>query len=206
MPSEGPQARGVPVSSPDNPAATTPLGAERFEVGGTDGGSRRCSGALPGTPAGATGRAGRRAVAVVLTVLVAAGVARAYAAAARPIQPGLTLGLHAIEPNGRRWTRGGVVMNLPVEGRRLLLDIAFPIPQVVTRPQEVAVWLDGKPVRRVTLADGAWRTIEVPVDRPLGRFVLLQLRVGYTFVPGQLGFGADPRRLGVLIRPVRWAS
>jgi hypothetical protein len=156
-------------------------------------------------PARAGWRPGRGLLAAVLAILVGAGAARVHASAVRPVQPGLVLGLHAPEPNGLRWTRGGVVMNLAVGGRRLQLDVACPIPQVAARPQQVTVWLDGVLVRRITIGDQAWKTIDLPIDGPLGRHVLLQLRTGYTFVPAALGFD-DPRRLGILTRPIRWIS
>jgi hypothetical protein len=42
------------------------------------------------------------------------------------------------------------------------------------------------------------------VTKPLGSGVILQIRVGYSFVPAELGDAPDPRRLGVLVSPPHW--
>ena len=147
----------------------------------------------------------RRPIALGLAVLLAVAVgARARTAATRPVQPGYEFGLHAVEPPGVRWTRGGALLDLPVQGRTLRVTVACPIPQITGRPQRVTVLLDGVAVGDVTLADAAWRTVEVPVAKPPGSHVVLGLRVGYTFVPAALGLNADARRLGVLVRAVGW--
>jgi O-antigen ligase len=146
-----------------------------------------------------------RPLALGLAVLLAVAVgARARTAAARPVQPGYEFGLHALEPPGVRWTRGGALMDLLVQGRTLRVTVACPIPQIAGRPQRVTVLLDGVTVSEVTLADAGWRTVEVPVARPPGSHVVLGLRVGYTFVPAALGLNADARQLGVLVRAVGW--
>lgn len=105
-----------------------------------------------------------------------------------------------------RWTRGGAMLTLRVEGRVLRLALACPIPQVRGRPQTVSIRLDRAPVRRVTLETPAWKTVEIPVDKRVGSTVVLQLRVGYTFVPAALGLNDDARHLGILMKPLAWAE
>jgi hypothetical protein len=95
---------------------------------------------------------------------------------------------------------------LRVEGRALVLRLAYPLADVVGRPQTVEIALDGKPVRRITLDTADWRLVIVPVPGPLGRTVHVELRVGFTVVPAALGVNADTRRIGVLTQAVAWGA
>lgn len=149
-------------------------------------------------------RPGRGWVVGVLVVVGVAGGFRAHATAMRPIPRGFTFGLHEREADGTRWTRGGAVLEVPVAGRVLRFDVAYPIPEASRRPQRVTVLVDGSPVRRITLTDPAWKTVEIPIEKPLGRRVLLGVRVEHTFIPAAIGVSPDTRRLGVLVRSLRW--
>jgi O-antigen ligase len=149
-------------------------------------------------------RPGRGWVVGVLVVVGVAGGFRAHAAAMRPVPRGFAFGLHEREADGTRWTRGGAVLEVPVAGRVLRFDVAYPIPETSRRPQRVTVLVDGSPVRRITLTDPAWKTVEIPIEKPLGSRVLLGVRVGYTFIPAAIGVSPDTRRLGVLVRSLRW--
>ena len=68
----------------------------------------------------------------------------------------------------------------------------------------MTVLVDGSRVRRITLTDPAWKTVEIPIGKPFGSRVLLGVRVGYTFIPAAIGVSPDTRRLGVLVRSLRW--
>jgi O-antigen ligase len=151
-------------------------------------------------------RAGPRLAAALVTVLVVAGAFRAHAAAARPIPPGYSWGLHDWQaPDGSVWTRGGAVLKLRVQGPVLRLAFAFPVSPLAGS-QRVEILLDGTPVGRLVLDAPAWRTVEIPVAAPTGRHVLLGIRVARTFTPAGLRLSIDPRRMGVLMRPAAWPA
>ncbi|HEV8306845.1 MAG TPA: O-antigen ligase family protein [Methylomirabilota bacterium] len=153
----------------------------------------------------------RRWLAVGAAALLVALGFRVHTVAARPVPVGYEWGFHGWEyapevfEARARWTSGGAVASLRVEGRALHLDFACPSPQVSGRPQEVSVLLDGLPAGRVVLdSPTAWKALDLPVTKPLGSGVILQIRVGYSFVPAELGDAPDPRRLGVLVSPPHW--
>jgi hypothetical protein len=112
-------------------------------------------------------------------------------------------GLHPSEGD-RRWTAGGAWFTIPVEGRVLRVTLSGPDPRWIGRAQEVRLRLDGAPVARLRLDGVGWRTLDVPVDRPLGAAVRVEIGVAYSFVPAELGLDADTRRLGVALQPVQW--
>jgi len=152
-------------------------------------------------------RVPRRWIAALLAIVAVAGALRVQEITARPVPVGYSWGFHDWQRGEVRWTRGGAVLNLRVEGRALRLTLAGPDPQVTGRPQTVSVWLDGTPVQQMTLDTPGWtgwRTTEIPVNKPVGSTVLLQIRAGYSFVPASLGLNEDTRRLGVLMRPITW--
>jgi O-antigen ligase len=149
----------------------------------------------------------RRALAAVAVGLVLLGV-RAEAAWRRPVTPGYEAGFHRWErqPDGgaARWTRGRAATTVPVRGRVLELAFGVPIRDIAARPQQVRVWVDGerRPDLRLTTPD--WQRIAVPVRPPVGRHTLVEIEVGYTFVPARLSASRDERRLGVMMREATW--
>jgi O-antigen ligase len=147
-------------------------------------------------------RLGRRWRAVGLAVLVVIAGVRLHAVMLRPA-PG-AWGFHDWQPGEMRWTRGGAWLALPVGGPILRLTFAGPDPRITGRPQQVLVTLDGVRVGWISLAPGIWTTLDVPVGKPVGTTVLLQLRPAYTFIPAALGINDDSRRLGVLVKPLLW--
>jgi hypothetical protein len=120
-----------------------------------------------------------------------------------PIVP--SWGLHA-SSGDHRWTGGAAWFTVPVEGRVLRLTFSGPDPRSTGRPQEVRLRLDGTTVARLRLDNVGWRTLDVPVDRPPGAVVRVEIGVAYSFVPAALGLSADPRRLGVALQPVQWLN
>jgi O-antigen ligase len=157
-------------------------------------------------------RALRPSVRRLAWVLAAAGVVllvvRLEAALRRPVPPGYEAGFHRWErqPDGTsaRWTGGRAALTARVEGRVLVLPLRAPIPGLAARPQVVTVWVDGLPVGTVRLAAPDWEPLAVPVARPPGTHVLLELETAYTFVPARLGASSDTRRLGVMVGPLAW--
>ena len=88
----------------------------------------------------------------------------------RPVTPGYEAGFHRWErqPDGRaaRWTRGRAALSVPVRGPALELAFRAPIRDVAARPQQVRVWLDGRPAAALTLATPDWQAVTLPVGRP----------------------------------------
>jgi O-antigen ligase len=149
-------------------------------------------------------RVPRRWIAALLAIVAVAGAWRVQEVTARPVPGDYAWGFSDWQ-GGEVWRiRGGAVLNLRVEGRALRLTLASPDPQVTGRPQTVSVWLDGTPVQPMTLDTPGWRTTEIPVHKPVGSAVLLQIRAGDSFVPAFLGRTENARRRGVLIRPITW--
>jgi hypothetical protein len=147
-------------------------------------------------------------------LLVGIGIAlallggRAAEALRRPVTPGYEAGFHRWErqPDGRaaRWTRGRAALSVPAGGPALELAFRAPIRDVAARPQQVRVWLDGRPAPTMTLASPEWQTITLPVDQPVGSPVLVEVEPGYTFVPSQAAPSRDHRRLGVMMAELVW--
>jgi O-Antigen ligase len=148
-------------------------------------------------------------LAVVAVVLIL-GAVRVHSAVHRPVPIGYTWGLHPGEVANARWTRGGAVLNLPVQGRMLVLNFAFPVAHVTPRPQRVTVLVDGVEVRRLEVlrlgfrSPSDWDVVEVPIDKAPDAPVLVQVRVAYSIVPADLGVNTDTRRLGVLMKGPSW--
>jgi O-antigen ligase len=148
-------------------------------------------------------------LAVVAVVLIL-GAVRVHSAIHRPVPIGYTWGFHPGEVANARWTRGGAVLNLPVQGHMLVLSFAFPVAHVTPRPQRVTVLVDGVEVRRLEVlrlgfrSPSDWDVVEVPIDKAPDAPVLVQVRVAYTIVPADLGVNTDTRRLGVLMKGPSW--
>jgi O-antigen ligase len=143
-------------------------------------------------------------VAIVAAVLVL-GSLRVEAGLRRPVPVGYAWGLYPGEPDQIRWTRGGAVFNFPANGTGLTLAFAFPIPQVIHRPQHVTVIVDGKPFRQIVFdSPWTWEVVDIPVDKPRGTPVLVQVGVSRTVVPAALRINSDTRTLGVLMKPPVW--
>lgn len=152
-------------------------------------------------------RAPRRAVAAGVAVLLVLFGLRVHAVATHPFAPGYTSGVYDWEVwDGRdaRWTRRAAFLTLSVQGRVLRFAVACPLLRVVERPQPVSILLDGRLVRELTLDTPAWRTVEIPVARPVGSPLFLQVRVGYTVVPVRLGVAESFLELGILITRPAW--
>lgn len=146
------------------------------------------------------------AIAVALVVLAV----RAEAALRRPVTPGYEAGFYRWErqPDGRaaRWTNGRAAMTVPVRGPVLELAFGAPIRGIAARPQRVRVWVDGERRPDLRLAAPDWQTVAVPVRAPVGGHALVEVEVGYTFVPSRLSPSRDDRRLGVMMREVTWRN
>jgi hypothetical protein len=95
-------------------------------------------------------------------------------------------------------------MTVRIQGPILVLSFSAPLPDVAARPQAVTVWVDGRPAGTVRLATPEWHSLSVPVGRPIGGHVLVELETAYTTVPARLTGSADTRRLGVMVGPVVW--
>jgi hypothetical protein len=163
--------------------------------------------AISGASRRSSGRVvSRRVLLVLLTVLgVAAGV-RVHAALARPLRPGLSLGVYGPEPGGARWTRSRALGLVRVQGSVLRLPMAFPVPPALGVRQTVDVLVNGVPVRRVALEASGWTVVDIPFTEPAGATVRVELRAHHTVVPSALGWSGDTRRLGVLLGPASWAQ
>jgi hypothetical protein len=139
--------------------------------------------------------------------LVLLGV-RAEAAWRRPVTPGYEAGFYRWERQAdggaARWTHGRAAMTVPVRGRVLELAFAAPIRDIAARPQRVRVWVDGERRPDLRLATPDWQRIAVPVRPPVGSHSLVEVEVGYTFVPARLAASRDDRRLGVMMREAIW--
>jgi O-antigen ligase len=153
---------------------------------------------------GASRRWGAAGLAAGLLLL---GV-RTTLALQRPVSPGYDAGFHRWErqPDGgaARWTRGRAATSLPVGGRVLALRLRAPLPGVEARPQVVRVWVDGGAPAVVRLAGPEWQALAVPVHRPRGAHVLVELEPAYTVVPARVAGSRDERRLGVMVGEVAW--
>lgn len=160
-------------------------------------------------PAAPAVRVPRRVLWVAAALLVLVAGARVYAVVERPLPPDLADRLHReweywADPAGARWTRGSAVLTSRVAGPSMRLAIGFPVAHLAPRPQKVTVLVDGTRVGALTLDTPPWRVLDVPVAKPIGSLVVVQLRVAYTVTPVELGLGADPRRLGVMVKPIAW--
>jgi hypothetical protein len=56
----------------------------------------------------------------------------------------------------------------------------------------------------VTLATPDWQAVTLPVGRPIGAAVLVEVEPGYTFVPSRVSPSRDDRRLGVMMAEPVW--
>jgi O-antigen ligase len=143
----------------------------------------------------------------VAVALVLAG-ARTYEALQRPVSPGYEGGFYRWErqPEGgaARWTRGRAAASVPAQGRVLTLRFRAPIPDVERRPQLVRVWVDRRAPETIRLATSQWHALDVRLDKPPGAPVLIELEVGYTFVPSQIAASRDQRTLGVMMGELLW--
>jgi O-antigen ligase len=140
---------------------------------------------------------------LVLAVILILGAVRVHAVLRRPIPIGYSWGFHAGDPAHDRWTRGGAIMNLPAQGRTLTLAFAFPV--ITARPQRVTVLVDGVEIRRLAFRSPSdWSVVEVPIDKPRGAPVLVQVRVAYSIVPADLGVYPDSRHFGVVMKAPSW--
>ncbi len=151
-------------------------------------------------------RVPRRSAAVVLALLVLAGALRTHTAITRPVPPDYAWGFYPEYEGRLRWTHRVAFMNVRVKSSVLQLTFACPIPQVVDYPQWVSIALDGSEVLRVTLNTPSWKTVEIPVAKPVGSVVLVQLRVRYTFSYAALGLNSYTQRFGILLQPIRWTD
>jgi O-antigen ligase len=141
----------------------------------------------------------------VIAAVLAVTTLRIDAVLRRPVPIGYAWGLHAGDVREARWTRGGAVLNLPVQGKVLTLAFAFPVPQI-SEPQRVTVLVDGVQFRQIVLrpSPSTWEIVEIPVDKAAGAPLLVQVRVAYFIVPEKLFGSSDRRRYGVLMRPLSW--
>jgi hypothetical protein len=159
-------------------------------------------------PQWAPGRFARRLVWVLAAAGLVLLVLRFEAALRRPIPAGYEAGFYRWErqPDGTaaRWTGGRAAQTARVEGRVLVLTLRAPIPDLAVRPQIVTVWVDGRPAGTVRLAAPDWQPLAVPVDRPPGDHVLVELETAYTFVPSRAASPGDTRRLGVMVGALAW--
>jgi len=159
-------------------------------------------------PHAAPQRLGRRAWIVVLAGLVLAGGLRGYQASQYPFHHPYEAGFYRWErqpdDTPARWTGRRAALAVTPEGPTLLLDVAVPTPVVSHRPQRLTVWIEGRQVTEVTLADPHWRTLRISLEPAARPTVLLTLRTAYTFNPQAAGVGADARDLGVMLKPPRW--
>jgi O-antigen ligase len=150
----------------------------------------------------------RWALLVGLGIALALLGGRAAEALRRPVTPGYEAGFHRWErqPDGRpaRWTRGRAALSVPARGPALELAFRAPIRDLAARPQQVRVWLDGRPAATITFAAPDWQTITLPVGQPVGSPVLVEVEPGYTFVPSQEAPSRDHRRLGVMMAELVW--
>jgi hypothetical protein len=150
----------------------------------------------------------RRVLLVVLGVALILLGGRAAQALRRPVSPGYEAGFHRWErqPDGRpaRWTRGRAALSVPVRGSAIELAFRAPMHDIAARPQQVRVWLDGRPAAAVTLAAPDWRRLTLPVGQPVGAPVLVEVEPGYTFVPSRVSPSGDHRRLGVMMAEPAW--
>jgi hypothetical protein len=108
------------------------------------------------------------------------------------------------EGGAARWTRRRAAVSVPAQGRVLALRLRAPIPDVERRPQVVRVWVDRRGPETVRLATGAWQALDVRIDKPPGAPVLVELEVGYTFVPSRVAASRDQRTLGVMVGELAW--
>jgi O-antigen ligase len=147
-----------------------------------------------------------RSMGAAVVILIAGAGLRLHEATARPVPRGLTIGLYGSDGDETRWTGGGALMVVPVEGRVLRLPLGFPIPPIPGRPQTAAVSLDGINIRTITFGspNATWTTVEIPVSKPLGSTVRVEIRTAFTFIPAVRGMSSDSRRLGVLTKAVTW--
>ncbi len=145
-----------------------------------------------------------------LVLLLVLAAWRIEAALSRPLPPDFSRGMYRWErqPDGKpaRWTQGRAYVNLRVAGSTLRLELAALFPGVENRPQTVHIRLDGVSAKVVELAHPRWTAVDIPVAKPLGSYVLLGIETRYTVVPNALGWGSDPRPLGVMTRPLDWQS
>jgi len=148
-------------------------------------------------------RVSRAFAMTVLGGLLVLGGVRIFGALQRSLPTDYVWGLNP-QPGTLQWSHRAVFMNLVTRGSMLRLEVACPVPQVAARPQTVSVLVDGVPMTRVTLETTDWKTIDIPVDKPLGSVVVVQLRTAYTFHQSAIGIGTDTRRVGVLLKPARW--
>jgi hypothetical protein len=147
-------------------------------------------------------------LAVAIAVGLVLASARAYDALQRPVPLGYEAGFYRWErqPEGgaARWTRRRAAVSVPAQGRVLALRLRAPIPDVERRPQVVRVWVDRRGPETVRLATGAWQALDVRIDKPPGAPVLVELEVGYTFVPSRVAASRDQRTLGVMVGELAW--
>ncbi len=64
--------------------------------------------------------------------------------------------------------------------------------------------MDGVPFATVVFDRPGWQVLEIPVRKPRGTTVVVQIRVAYTVTTAELGLMPSPRRLGVMLKPLRW--
>lgn len=152
-------------------------------------------------------RSRRPVLAAVAIGLLLLGL-RAEAALRRPVSPGYEAGFYRWErqPDGgaARWTRHRAAMTVQVHGRVMELRFRAPIRDVAARPQTVRVWIDRRPSAVLHLAASDWQKVDVPMGQPPGGHTLVEVEVGYTFVPSRVSASRDDRRLGVMMGEIRW--
>jgi len=148
----------------------------------------------------------KRWLAAIVVAVLVLGSLRVDAALRRPVPVGYAWGLYPGEPGQTLWTRGGAVFNFPANGTLLTLAFSFPMPQVIHRhPQRATVIVDGRPFRQIVFdSPWTWEVVDIPIDKPRGAPVLVQVRVARTVVPAALGINTDTRPLGVLMKPPSW--
>jgi O-antigen ligase len=106
------------------------------------------------------------------------------------------------EPDGRafRWTASAAAWRIPCPPGAGAAVALLPVRNARPdgRPVALDVWVDDVPRGRVTLAQGVWRRLEVPVAEASGEPVVLRVSVSETFRP--LAHG-DARDLGIETGP-----
>ncbi len=122
-------------------------------------------------------------------------------------RPAVEAGLHTSETLDGvpfRWTRERARLGLDVRGPVLSLTLASPGTKA--GPQAVSLMVDGVLIRQLQPPPGVWVTVDLPIPKPPGSRVQVGIHAAPTIVPRALGLNDDPRRLGVMLQPVRWAD
>ena len=125
-------------------------------------------------------------------------------------QWGYHFGLHSPEqdPDGRwfRWTRGRSILHLDSPAGVDALIVSFATSSAIRQGVQTSVRISVNGEQQPTvLGDGGWQGVRVPLSSEASD-VLLVVEVDPVMVPALMGENKDRRRLGVMLRPPRFAS